>query len=98
MRAPPEPWRANDVELDVRRAPRPPLLGERPASLPGTGKTAAGRSLPSERTEGCPHDQLAWLATCLDVDAVSEADVVERSRTTARLARARQRGQYSTAR
>lgn len=70
----------------------------RPASLPQRAEAAAGRSLPSGRTEGRPHDQLAWLATWLDVDAVSESDAVERSRTTTRLARARQRGQYCTAR
>jgi hypothetical protein len=98
MRPPPRPRRGDDFELDQRRAPWPTSLGERPASLPQRAEAAAGRSLPSERTEGRPHDQLALLATWLDVDALSEADAEERSRTTARLEHARQRGQYCTAR
>ncbi len=76
------------------------LLGERPASLPGPGETAAGRSLGTERTEPRPQDQLASLTTRPDgcADAASQADMPKRVSGTARLARARQRGQYSTVR
>ena len=77
------------------------LGGRAPGNLPRTWReTVAGHPLPSERTEGRPKDQLAWFAMWLDVaaDAVSAADAPERSRTTARFARARHREQYSTVR
>jgi hypothetical protein len=62
---------------------------------PESGGDAAGRSLPSERTEGRPQHQLTWPATRRDgcADALSQADVPERMSGIARLARAIQRGQ-----
>ena len=100
MHAQPQHCRGDDVELAGRRArPRPCRASARQA-CPGPGGDAAGLSLPSERTEGRPQDQLTRLATRRDgsADAVSQADVPERVRGAARLARARQRGQYSTVR